>query len=303
MKNVGASVLAQLKQLSKETGMDMQSYIRLYAQQRLLYRISIADNASQLSLRGGLMLAAYNKGNLFRSSEDVDINGNGTIEDVEREIIAAVAREVPDDGVVFDIENLRAHKSFIGSTPISKILVNATVHTARVPLRIDIGYNNVVTPIAQVMEIPTLLPHLAPCPVIAGYPLETIIAEKLHAMAQYGIDNARHKDYFDVLSIKQNYSLDGASVVAAVQRTFAHQGRDIILPLEALSETYVERNRIAWAAFMRKIGVKNGPSFDLVVAELRSFLDPILDAALGGPELNEWAPGYGWDLPSPGMRP
>jgi predicted nucleotidyltransferase component of viral defense system len=268
MKNVGASVLAQLKQLSKETGMDMQSYIRLYAQQRLLYRISIADNASQLSLRGGLMLAAYNKGNLFRSSEDVDINGNGTIEDVEREI-----------------------------------MVNATVHTARVPLRIDIGYNNVVTPIAQVMEIPTLLPHLAPCPVIAGYPLETIIAEKLHAMAQYGIDNARHKDYFDVLSIKQNYSLDGASVVAAVQRTFAHQGRDIILPLEALSETYVERNRIAWAAFMRKIGVKNGPSFDLVVAELRSFLDPILDAALGGPELNEWAPGYGWDLPSPGMRP
>ncbi len=39
------------------------------------------------------------------------------------------------------------------------------------------------------MDIPTLLPEHLPCPRISAYPLETIIAEKLHAMAQHGYDN------------------------------------------------------------------------------------------------------------------
>lgn len=308
MKNVGASVLQHLRNLSRETRQDMQSYIRLYAQQRLLYRISVSPIAQSFVLKGGVMLAAYNDGHLFRSSEDIDFNGymkSSTIEGATAEVLhairTAVATPVPDDGVVFDIESMTTKKEHVGKIPGSKVMLFAYIHTARIPLSVDVGFGNVITPDAVPMEIPTLLPGLVPCPVIAGYPLETIIAEKLHAVRQFGMDNTRHKDLFDLWRIQDNYRLNGATVARAVEATFDHQGSTVESNLPGLSPEFMAKNAGAWAAFLRKNALKSEFDFKVIGATLRTFADPILEAAAGRLRIGTWVPGEGWESYSPSL--
>jgi predicted nucleotidyltransferase component of viral defense system len=308
MKNVGASVLQHLRNLSRETKQDMQSYIRLYAQQRLLYRISVSSIAPSFVLKGGVMLAAYNDGHLFRSSEDIDFNGyltSKTVEGAAAEVVnairVAVTTPVPDDGIVFDLSTMTTKKEHVGRIPGSKVTLLANLHTARIPLSVDVGFGNVITPDAVPMEIPTLLPGLVPCPVIAGYPLETIIAEKLHAVRQFGMDNTRHKDLFDLWRIQDNYKLNGATVSRAVAVTFEHQGSTLETELSGLSEAFINKNTGAWAAFLRKNGLKVEADFRDVGASLRFFVEPIMEGAAGRLKLGTWQPGKGWDSYSPSL--
>ncbi|MBY3433204.1 nucleotidyl transferase AbiEii/AbiGii toxin family protein [Rhizobium laguerreae] len=286
----------------------MQSYMRLYAQQRLLYRISVSEIAPSFVLKGGVMLAAYNDGHLFRASEDIDFNAymrsltaDGATAEVLNAIRIAVATPVPDDGVVFDTSTMTTKKEHVGRIPGSKVMLIAHIHTARIQLSVDVGFGNVITPDAVPMEIPTLLPGLVPCPVIAGYPLETIIAEKLHAVRQFGMDNTRHKDLFDLWRIQDNYKLDGATVSRAVALTFEHQGSSVETDLPGLSEAYMERNTGAWAAFLRKNALKADEDFRDVGATLRYFANPIMAGALGHLKLGTWEPGRGWEVYSPSL--
>lgn len=279
----------------------MMSYLRLYAQQRLLYRISVSPHAQGFCLKGGVMLAAYNDGALFRSSEDIDFNGSmeGGIDAVERAVRAAVAMDVPDDGVTFDLSRLRMASEHVGSIKGGKLAFDAYVHTARIPLRVDVGFNNVITPEPRPIEIPTLLPSMVPCPVISGYPLETIVAEKLHAVRQFGMDNTRHKDLYDLWRIRNEHVLDGSTVADAISRTFEHHGSRVETGLPGLSQEYAIANTGAWNAFLRKNGLRVVDSFTAVMGDLRDFADPLLECASGGPALGRWTPKSGWDLPAP----
>jgi predicted nucleotidyltransferase component of viral defense system len=297
MKNVGASVLAHLKNISVSGGQDMAQLIRLYAQQRLLYRISVSDIAPKFCLKGGLMLAVYNDGVPMRSSEDVDFNAllEGGMAEVEDAIRHAVSTPVPDDGVRFDLQHMRALKEHVGRIKGAKVSFYAYVHTARIQMRVDVGFDNIITPDPLPIEIPTLLPNLVPCPVISGYPLETIIAEKLHAVRQFGMDNTRHKDLFDLWRIQGSYELAGSVVSEAVLKTFRHQGSLIERNLPGLSEAYVEMNGQAWNAFLRKNGLRASDDFPEVARQLRDFADPIMDAANGKLLLGTWYPLSGWE--------
>lgn len=295
IKNVGASVYNKLKAQAKSSGLDMQSLVRLYAQQRLLYRISVCDASSFFCLKGGLMIAAYNNGDVLRPTEDIDFNGlgDGGIEEIEKTIRMAILTPVPDDGVSFDLDTMRTLKDREGIVPGGKVVLTGKVHTARIQIRVDVGFQNVVTPDAVPMEIPTLLPDIVPCPVIAGYPLETIISEKLHAIAQFGSDNTRHKDYYDIWRIQNSYEIEGRTLAKAIENTFNHQKRVIDPDMPGLSDQFGRENERAWRAFLRKTNLKDDISLEQVIEEMRGFLIPAMsdDSVLE----SRWIPDTGWD--------
>lgn len=60
---------------------------------------------------------------------------------------------------------------------------------ARCPVQLDIGYGDAVTPGPEEALYPTLLDNL-PAPRLKVYPRETVIAEKLEAIATFGIANS-----------------------------------------------------------------------------------------------------------------
>lgn len=293
-RNMGASVYAKLRNQANERGLDMQALVRLYAQQRLLYRISVSEAADRFCLKGGLMLAAYNRGDVLRPTEDIDFNGfgDGGVDEIEDAIRKAIAVDVPDDGVVFDAGSMKTLKDREGIVPGGKVLLIGHVHTARVQIRVDVGFNNAITPDAAFMEISTLLPEVVPRPVISGYPLETIVSEKLHAIAQFGSDNTRHKDYYDIWRILSSYEIEGVRLGAAIRNTFAHQRREIDPEMPGLSDAFGTENERAWRAFLRKTNLKDDISLLTVIAEMRDFLVPAMT-----PEVcsdSRWIPGTGW---------
>ena len=77
-----------------------------------------------------------------------------------------------------------------------RVSMQARLGKIRIPLQIDIGFGDAVTPRAQQGEFPTLLD--LPAPYLLMYPRETAIAEKYETMVNLGLANSRMKDYFDI---------------------------------------------------------------------------------------------------------
>lgn len=303
--NFGAKFYSKLQDLSKSEGIDMLALVRIYAQQRLLYRLSVSDCGADFCLKGGLMLAAYNGGDIIRPTDDIDLNGFGFggIDEIERAIRMAIAVEVPEDGVEFNASNLKIQKDRgEGLIPGGKVVIEGRVHTARVQIKVDVGFGNVITPMAQPIEIPTLLAGLVPCPVISAYPLETIVAEKLHAVAQFGLDNTRLKDYYDIWRVQRTYEFQGKLLSEAVAATFEQQNRKLKTDFVGLSDLFGMKAERDWRAFLKKTIVREDISLKEVVGELRDFLVPVIEGAISGDCDLSWLPEVGWNHPAPGMR-
>jgi len=304
--NVGASVQARLKNLSKERGIDMIALLRRYAQERLLYRLSVSDEASNFCVKGGLLLSAYNDGDLLRPTEDIDFNGfdpGADVATVEKAIRRVLATEVADDGVVFFPQTIRVEKDRTGRIPGGKISFSARVHTSKVEVRVDVGFGNPVSPEVRKLVMPTLLEGVAPRPEVLAYPLETVIAEKVHAMVQFGLLNTRVKDYFDLWMLSRTQAFEGADLVSALSRTFEAQGREIpATPLDGLTADYAVEQDRAWRAFLGRIHHRGSLDLAAVVADVAEMVHPVAEAARSGETLDaSWVPGAGWERPTLSM--
>jgi len=304
--NLGASIATKLKNHARANGLDVMTVLRRYAQERLLYRLSVSPEADRFCLKGGLLLAAYNGGDLLRPTEDVDFNGfdeKGSVELLENSLRAILAHPVEDDGVTFLPDTMRISKDREGILTGGKVVLNAMIHTARIDVRVDVGFGNAITPDARPMEIPTLLPDIAPKPLVSAYPMETVVAEKFHAMAQHGLLNTRMKDYFDLWRISETMGFDGEVLTRAISSTFERQRRPVPEEPQGLSDTMATRSGPQWQAYVGKQGLQAPADFGEIVSKVRDFLNPVIAAARqDGPPPAEWMPGQGW-FPSPGMAP
>ena len=76
------------------------------------------------------------------------------------------------------------------------------------------------------------------------YPPETVIAEKLHAMVDLGMQNSRMKDFFDIYNISLQFKFDGDVLVEAIRSTFERRSTEVPedIPL-ALTEKFALDNQ------------------------------------------------------------
>lgn len=278
MKNIGESVQARLKNISREQGTDMVTLLRRFVQERMVYRLAVSEHADSFVLKGGLLLTAYNEGYPLRPSDDVDFNGldeNGTVDDL-RDILAEVLTlDIADDGVTFDVSAMRAVKDRTGIVPGGKIVVPARIGSAKVDLHVDVGFGNPVTPRSTLIELPSMLDGMVPRPVMNGYPLETVIAEKLHAMAQFGQMSTRIKDHFDIFRLMATQKFDGDLLADAIETTFEHQQRVIPERFTCLSPAFANANEGKWKTFLTKIAAEHVP-FSIVTSEIEAFVAPVI---------------------------
>lgn len=174
-----------------------------YVLERLLYRLSASKYRDRFILKGALLLATL-VGDRYRPTRDLDLLGYG---DSSPEMLADVFRvicvhPVSDDGVIFDINKLEAalirEDAEYGGV---RIRMSASVAGAQIPVQVDIGSGDAITPAPVEIEYPALLEF--PAPRLRAYPVETIVAEKLEALVVLGMANSRLKDYYDLFLISQ----------------------------------------------------------------------------------------------------
>jgi Domain of unknown function (DUF1814). len=298
-KNPSASLLARLKNVSRETRMDMPHVMRKYAHDRLLKLMHDNGTSDLFCLKGGVLLGVLFGGHVYRPTHDLDFNGireGMSLTDLERIIVETCMSHDGADGLVFRPETIRTMKDRDGVVPGGKLSFDAMIGTSRIQLKIDVGYGNVITPSAQPILVPTILPDLVPPVPFSAYPLETTIAEKMHAMCRHGIANTRIKDYFDLYFMSRNFEFIGDELAQAITNTFEQHDTDIPETFAALSDAFGEdrRNAHTWRQFTELAMAVVTDDFSEVVRDLRGFIEPVIEHAVHGTALGNWHPDGGW---------
>ena len=109
------------------------------------------------------------------------------------------AQPVESDGLAFDskavrAETIREELAYQGA----RVRCLTRLGNARIPLQVDVGFGDVITPGPVKLEYPTLLDF--PAPRLQAYPRETMVAEKFHALVKLGLTNTRPKRVSAMLS-------------------------------------------------------------------------------------------------------
>ncbi len=293
LKNVGASVRARLLQRSRDERTDFQILLTRYALERLLYRLSRSEHCNRFILKGAMLFVTWVEAP-FRPTRDLDLlsYGDNTPEAIGDTFRAILTQPVDDDGVAFDVDGLevapiREDLEYGGV----RVRTQATIAGARIPIQIDVGFGDAITPGPIEIDYPALLD--APAPRVRAYPIETVVAEKFHALAVRGITNSRLKDYYDLWLIAETFELERTPLAEAVHQTFAR--RETELPQEkptGLSEAYIETWGGQWRTFLTRERMAAAPEqLATVVADLERFLLPLIEEAEGD---WRWKPRAGW---------
>jgi len=273
-----------------------------YGLERLLYRLGRSPYADQFIVKGALLFtlwaqqlergqsgssaegldASADRRLLRRATRDLDLLGFGSngaerLEQIFQELTTVEAD--PGDGLTFLHETvhaapIRLEQRYDGV----RVHLLALLGNARIPLQVDIGFGDVVTPSSVEIAFPTMLGD-QPEPRVRVYPRETVIAEKFEALVSLGMPNTRLKDFYDIWTLASRFSFEGRSLSAALRATFDHRGT--IIPAEAptaLTARFGDdrAKRAQWVAFMRKGRLDPGdtPDLNLVLAALERFLMP-----------------------------
>ncbi|MGV3623019.1 MAG: nucleotidyl transferase AbiEii/AbiGii toxin family protein [Archangium sp.] len=221
-KNVAASVKNKLLALSKERSEAFDLVLSRYAIERVLYRLSKSTHVNEFIVKGATLFVLWT-GAPHRATRDLDLlgKGNSDMSRLATTFTEVLATEVEDDGLTFD-DDVRASRIKEGAEYEGvRLQLVAHLGSARIPVQIDVGFGDAVTPAPRVTEFPTMLD--ASAPKLRAYAMETVVAEKLHAMVALDVANSRMKDFFDLWLLSRRFDFDGELLTRAVRVPYARR--------------------------------------------------------------------------------
>ncbi len=252
-KAKGYSVRQKLVNLSHELGIPFQNLETGFMLERLVARL-VADEIlyRHLVFKGGFVgLRVYDS---FRYTVDVDAlvvkaDVESTLERTREKVESDLG-----DGVWFRFEDqvdLATQGEYGGIRQVYRAGIGEILKDlkkARV-VHFDVGIGDPVTPGPLAIETPSMLtPHEG-----LGwsvYPIETIIAEKLHALIAHGDTNSRAKDVYDLATFLPK--VDAEVLGRALNRCFEHRStelpQNLSATLSAIDTKSLERGWISATA-------------------------------------------------------
>lgn len=299
--NLAASVRQRLLNLARARGEELQLVLTRYGVERLLYRLGRTSAGDRFVLKGAVLFYLWD-GAPHRPTRDVDFLAYGDVSHAAMLVAfrAICSADVEPDGLTFladsiRVEPIRDRQEYGGI----RVTLVAMLGTARIPLQIDIGVGDAVTPDPQMATFPTLLDF--PAPRVCVYPAETVVAEKFQAMVALGIANTRMKDFYDVWLLSETHQFDGVTLASAIAATFARRGTPLPehTPL-ALTEQFARdpAKQAQWRAFNERGRLLGAPAdLGLVVQRIEVLVLPAARAASDtAPFRASWTPAGDWTL-------
>jgi predicted nucleotidyltransferase component of viral defense system len=271
-KAKGTSVRQKLINLSVDLGVPYQNLETVFILERLVARLTAdAELQKHLVFKGGFVgLKVYSSS---RYTVDVDALVVKANVDSVLERARHVAETDLDDGVWFLFEeqmDLATQGEYGGirqtyRAGIGEVLKN--LKKAQV-VHFDVGIGDPITPEPKIIETPSLLfpqEHIS----WSVYPIETIIAEKLHALIAHGDINSRSKDVYDLATFLPK--ANAGVLDEALKRCFDFRKTDLphnfSLTLSEMNTKSLERG---WTSATASVPGKTQfkTAFDVVVKEI-----------------------------------
>ncbi|NOY23502.1 MAG: nucleotidyl transferase AbiEii/AbiGii toxin family protein [Acidobacteria bacterium] len=268
--------------------------------ERFLYRLSVSSYSGQFILKGASLFLVWMRQN-YRVTRDADLLGVGS---PDLQNLAEKFRNICDvdcntDGMVYHTDTLRVEEiredlEYAGV----RVTLTGLLNQARIPLQLDIGFGDAITPAPEDIEYPTLLEE-APSPKLRAYPRYTVVAEKLEAMVHLGLANSRMKDFYDIWLLSTLFRFKGNVLRAAIKNTFNRRETSLPggIPFAFTSNFYEDQQKsVQWNAFIKKAGPNvRMNSLPVVIGEILRFLQPVIDSFQSERSFEkEWLPGQGW---------
>lgn len=297
IKNIHASVHRRLQNKARESSRTFGELLQHYAIERFIYRVSKTPHADKFFLKGALMLRAWG-GPGVRPTMDIDFLGRTdnslqSIESIMKDVCEAV---VEADGMSFDPDSVRTvtiteDAEYDGV----RVRLQGRLGTARISIQVDIGFGDIVVPECKQVIYPTLLDF--PAPELAGYSMESSIAEKFQAMVKLSQLNSRMKDFYDVWLLSRMFDFQGKVLMQAIVATFNRR----MTALDSASDlfrTTLRRDKSKqsqWSAFLKKLKLEDCPDdFGSILDHMESFLVPPAEAVMTDENFDLF-----WNAPGP----
>ena len=272
MADIGASVLAKLRNKAKETGRSNQLCMQLFCQEEFLRRLEKSKYADNFVLKGGLFLYTITE---FDSRVTVDVDFllrkiPNTPEKLREVINDVIESDTTNDFIMFEVKDvlpISVNKQYPG---IHADIV-AHIKNTRTPFGIDFGIGDIIVPGAEKRKIPTQLDDF-PLPTINTYSIETTVAEKLDAILSLMEFSSRMKDYYDIYYLANKFDFDGKTLTEALRKTFVNRNHTFTIEQfnQMLSFSADDAMQKKWAAFCKKVNTKN--NFNNTLSTISRFL-------------------------------
>lgn len=271
-KALGTSVTQKLLALQKKIGVPYANLATVFLIERLLARL-LADERLHKSLvfKGGFVSLKVYESNRYTVDLDALLMKSNIEKTLEQ--TKAAAETDLNDGVWFHYENqidLETQGEYGGVRQVYRAGIGPklkNIKKAQV-INFDVGIGDPVTPGPLKATTPALISKEELSWSI--YPIETMIAEKIHALISLGKLNSRSKDVYDLTVFLPK--AHAKTLASALKNSFAY--RKTALPdgiADALSELDTKALERGWKSALGSI--QDAPefrqSFELVVTLIR----------------------------------
>lgn len=301
VENIPASIQARLKNKATESQRPLNELLQYYGMERFLYRLSKTQHVNNLILKGGLMFYGLEIP-MRRTTRDIDFLGIS--ENLQSDILSVLREAIsvpsPEDGVQFDAATLRLSRSQADENQGGiRITFVGYLGKTRMPIQVDVGFSDELASDALDMDYPVLLAGMEK-PRLRGYPPESIISEKFHAIVRFAEANSRWKDYYDIDLLADTFEFEGRALVNAMKSTFDNRPSKLTDQVPyGLRAEFASANQENWEAFLKKSNLQNDSPGDLnaVINRIWRFLEYPLREMQSGKQgkSKHWTRDTGWE--------
>ena len=274
------SIRAKLLNIARKEKIAFQVILLRYIHERFLYRLSISKYKNNFFLKGGNFIYAI-EGLLARPTKDIDLLGQDIFNDMDNlknAIVEIANTKCKEDFVIFNTKTISiepiTEKNLYNGV---RLKLNASFDTTKQNIQIDIGFGDTIIPKPTTLDYPTLLPDV-PAPKLTVYTLETVIAEKFHAMVVLSSLNSRMKDFYDVYNLLTKHTINYKTLEKAITNTFLMRETTLTNEHALFTDDFKNdpKRLQMWNVFLKKINVKEALSFQTVMQTITEQLKPIL---------------------------
>jgi hypothetical protein len=272
----GDIVAERIKARAKSTGKNVDMALRRYVLERALYRLAEAYGPKMM-LKGSMVEMIDNPDGC-RPFGDADVHTKA-LEDIETIVPDLLTRTYYDSdsptGLVEDHVRFTEFKF----QPLQhseghglKLKMQGMLGITRVSVSIDFGVGHGPVSALEVKRIPPTFKGM-PATFVFCQPVADRGADKVRAMLDFGMENTRVKDLYDLAEMVRTGRFDAKEV----GRALAARNPKGFVPA-CVTSTYAERHQAtweSWTAKMGKLGFKDSRSLNDVVQEITR---PVLDA-------------------------
>jgi len=255
-----------------------QELLTLYVLERWLARMSRSSYADDFILKGGMLLAAFGTRRPTVDADTLAQNMASDHETVAQRVSEIATMKDPSDGVTFLIETItikeiRQEALYAGV----RVTMVAQLASAEVKLRLDINFGDPVTPAPRSIELPALRAGFESIHIL-GYPIETVLAEKVVTALELGLANTRVRDFADIYLLSRTQTLKFDTLRDALMATAKFRGTSL-RALSTATEGLGELRNSTYAAFRKSLGQRGEDlpeGFSDAIVHVADFIDPVL---------------------------